>query len=165
MGVHWNSVSLYRKKAVATGVLLPYGQYVPQRIAGTYRFSTVTRVTPVNPVTSCNYGLVTVLSNTPSYSPETVPLVTVMESPLVTVSESGEEKISPSYSPEEERNKKIPEIACESQKPAENAAICSAEPVTKIVKSSLTMSESALAEKVRRSMETAAGWNEIAGRQ
>jgi len=117
MGVHWNSVSLYRKKAVATGVLLPCGQYVPQRIAGTYRFSTVTRGTPVNPVTSCNYGLVTVLPNTPSYSFETTPLVTVPKSPLVTVSERGGEKISPSYSPENEPNKKLQDIARESEIP------------------------------------------------
>jgi hypothetical protein len=95
MGVHWNSVSLYRKKAVATGVLLPCGQYVPQRIAGTYRFTsplvTVLREknpsTPPTPVTSCNYGLVTVRQK---------PLVTVQESPLVTV--AGVET-SPSYSP------------------------------------------------------------------
>jgi hypothetical protein len=37
MGVHWTTVSLYRKAAVKSGVLIPAGEYVPHKLAGRYR--------------------------------------------------------------------------------------------------------------------------------
>jgi len=45
MRVHWNSVSYYRSKAVARGVLKPAGEYIPHRRAGLFRFVTKNLVT------------------------------------------------------------------------------------------------------------------------
>jgi len=43
-GVHFTSVQQWRKKAVATGLLAPAGQYIPHRRAGLYRVNeTLTR--------------------------------------------------------------------------------------------------------------------------
>jgi hypothetical protein len=95
MRVHWNSVSYYRSKAVASGILSPAGEYVPHRKAGLYRCSEMPFVT------KDLKGLVT--KN---------PLVTKTTIPLVTKGQN-----SPSY---KEANKKIPDIACENAKSAEH---------------------------------------------
>lgn len=42
MGIHWTTVSLYRRAAVANGVLEPTGEYIPHRRAGLYRISVKT---------------------------------------------------------------------------------------------------------------------------
>ena len=39
MGIHWSTVSLYRRAAAANGLLDPVGEYIPHRRAGLYRFS------------------------------------------------------------------------------------------------------------------------------
>ena len=39
LGLHWTSISDYRKAAVRRGVLVPVSQYVSQRLAGTYRYA------------------------------------------------------------------------------------------------------------------------------
>ncbi len=84
MRVHWNSVSYYRSKAVASGILSPAGDYVPHRKAGLYRCSEkifvtknlkglVTKNFPL--VTKSPVPLVTKGQNSPSYKDDS-PLVT-----------------------------------------------------------------------------------------
>jgi len=75
LGVHWNSVSYYRSKAVASGILTPAGDYIPHRRAGLYRFSETKPFVTKNLVTS---GLVTnpLGTNSPSYKEQKTPLVT-----------------------------------------------------------------------------------------
>ncbi|MGB8986097.1 MAG: hypothetical protein WCC37_05795, partial [Candidatus Sulfotelmatobacter sp.] len=83
MRVHWNSVSYYRSKAVASGILSPAGDYVPHRKAGLYRCSEGTFVTKnlkglvtKNPlVTKPQIPLVTKEQDSPSYKGDS-PLVT-----------------------------------------------------------------------------------------
>ncbi len=62
MGVHWTTVSVYRRKAVTDGLLEPAGEYIPHRRAGLYRISEKTE-TLTKTLTS---GLVRVCGNTPS---------------------------------------------------------------------------------------------------
>jgi hypothetical protein len=65
MGIHWTTVSLYRRAAVANGVLEPAGEYIPHRRAGLYRVHEKTE-TLAKTLTS---GLVRVCENSRSENP------------------------------------------------------------------------------------------------
>lgn len=144
--VHWNSVSYYRSKAVASGILSPAGDYVPHRRAGLYRVSEEKLFVTKALVTS---GLVTNPSykDSPSYKEGDYPLVT---KPQNSPSYKGD---SPpvSTSSESENSPALPSPKLDTRP--------SWEPPTFTV-----LSKEELAEKVRRSMAMAGRWGEIAGR-
>lgn len=75
MRVHWNSVSYYRSKAVASEILCPAGDYVPHRKAALYRCSETIFVTKDLKGLVTKNPLVTKPLNPPSYK-DAWPLVT-----------------------------------------------------------------------------------------
>lgn len=163
--VHWNSVSYYRSKAVASGILSPAGDYVPHRRAGLYRvseeklFVTKTIVTS-GLVTNRNFPLVT---NSPSYKEQDSP--SYKESlPLVT--KASEREISPAL--QESEN---PPVSCDLDAEKKSAEILQSDSISEGENSLrwepptfTVLSKEELAEKVRRSMAMAGRWGEIAGR-
>lgn len=67
MDAHWNTVSRYRQKAVAVGLLVPAGEYIPHRRAGLYRFSETPKAVTKN--LKLTSGLVTILPSEHSCIP------------------------------------------------------------------------------------------------
>ena len=78
-GVHFTSVQQWRKKAVATGLLEPVGQYVAHRKAGTYRVPLVNSKETQTLTTPLTTGLVRV-GESPIVRADGIPIVRVGDS-------------------------------------------------------------------------------------
>jgi hypothetical protein len=136
LGCDWTQPRAYRKRAVLAGILQRVGEYVPHRLAATYRVThplgETLQAHPLDHPLTPTSGLV---GGPLVGAPQELPLVGERELPLVGA----------------HREK---ENGSEFRKP------CAREWKTPTFS---VLDEAELADKVARSMKTAAHWNEIAG--